>query len=66
MTPVSDEQFEAFRPPVNLTEAEWNAIIAVRQGRTISEAAAHLDVPEKRFRMTLANAAEKLKIAASL
>ncbi len=63
---MSEEQFGPFRPPVNLTAAEWNAIIAVREGRTIPEAAAHLDVPEKRFRLTLANAAEKLKIAASL
>jgi hypothetical protein len=63
---VSDERFGAFRPPVNLTEAEWNAIIAVREGRSIPEAAAHLAVPEKQFRLTLANAAEKLKIAPSL
>ena len=63
---MSDERFGPFRPPVDLTEAEWTAIIAVREGRTIAEAAAHVDVPEKRFRLTLANAAEKLKIAASL
>ncbi|MEY2422279.1 MAG: hypothetical protein QOI95_2346 [Acidimicrobiaceae bacterium] len=63
---MNDERFGAFRPPVNLTDAEWNAIIAVREGKTILEAAARLHVPEKRFRLTLANAAEKLKIAASL
>lgn len=63
---MSEERFGPFRPPVNLTDAEWQAIIAVREGRTISEAASHLGVPEKRFRVTLANAAEKLKIAAAL
>ena len=63
---MSDERFAPFEPPVNLTEAEWSAIIAVREGRSVSEAAALLDVPDKRFRLTLANAAEKLKIAASL
>ena len=63
---MSNERFGPFRPPVDLTEAEWDAIIAVREGRTIPEAAVHLDVPEKRLRLTLANAAEKLKIAASL
>jgi hypothetical protein len=63
---VSDEQFGPFHPHVDLTDAEWNAVIAVRQGRTSSEAASHLGVPENRFRLTLANAAEKLRIAAAL
>ena len=62
---MSDERFGPFHPPVNLTDAEWEAVVAVREGRTISEAAAHVGVPEKRFRVTLANAAEKLKIAAA-
>jgi len=63
---VSDNAFGPFRPPVAITEAEWKALSELHEGRTVAQAARRLGVPEKRLRVYVLNAAEKLRIAASL
>jgi DNA-binding CsgD family transcriptional regulator len=62
---VSDNTFGPFHPPLGITEAEWKALSELHDGRTMAEAARRLDVPEKRLRFHVLNAAEKLRIAAS-
>ena len=58
--------FGPFRPPVRLTDSEWAAVESLRSGGSIADAAARLGMAEKRFRLVVANAAEKLRLTASL
>lgn len=62
---MSDARFGRFEPPITLTEQEWAALDAVRRDGDLRDAATRLGVAERRFRLIVKNAAEKLRLAAS-
>jgi hypothetical protein len=63
---VSDRQYGPFERPINITDFEWRLLEEVRQGRTVSQAAAEMNMPAHRLRFLLANLGQKLQIASKL
>ena len=55
-----------FRPSVGLTDLEWRALEELHRGGTPEDVAARLALPEARFRLVVRNAAEKLRVYASI
>jgi hypothetical protein len=63
---MNEPRFGRFEPPANLTELEWAALDTLRSGGGLRDAAAHLGIAEKQLRVVIKNAAEKLRLAASV
>jgi hypothetical protein len=63
---VSDRQYGPFERPVTITDFEWRLLEAVREGRTVSQAAADMKMAPHRLRFLLANLGQKLTIASKL
>jgi hypothetical protein len=63
---MSEPRFGRFEPPGNLTDFEWAALDAVRSHGAMRAAAGQLGIEEKQLRIVIRNAAEKLRLAASV
>jgi hypothetical protein len=63
---VSDRQYGPFERPINITDFEWRLLEEVREGRTVSQTAAKLNMPARRLRFLLANLGQKFQIASRL
>ncbi len=62
---VSEHSYGPFERPVTINNWEWSLLEAVR-GRTVTEVANDLGIPERRVRLLLANLGQKLAIASKL
>lgn len=51
---------------LKLSSAEWQIVDAIREGRSLERVAAEMGIPEAALRRTLIDAADKLRMSASL
>jgi len=63
---MSDPQYGPFERPVHISDWEWRLLEVVREGRTVTQAAAEMNMPPHRVRFLMANLGQKLAIASKL